>query len=95
MKKVYTVDWSVLDTMDWFLLLVGSLGSLLCIVALVYWFYRFFAYLILVSLGRERLKNPPFWQKMAASLMILFVVMTGALFLFLEQLYKYLAAWGA
>lgn len=94
MKKMYSVDWSVLGTMDWFLLLIGSLGSLLCVIALVYWIYSVFAYMVSVSLGKERMNNPSFWKKMAASLTILLLVMTGTLMLFLEQLYKYMDTWG-
>lgn len=41
MKKMYTVDPGVVDDLNWFLVLAGAAGTILCVLALAYWLIRF------------------------------------------------------
>lgn len=41
MKKMYTVDLGVVDDLNWFLVLAGAAGTILCVLALAYWLIRF------------------------------------------------------
>lgn len=40
MKKMYTVDPGVVDSLDWFILLAGAAGTIMSTAALVYWFWK-------------------------------------------------------
>ncbi|WP_341347105.1 hypothetical protein [Paenibacillus sp. FSL H3-0469] len=94
MKKMYTVDPGVVDDLNWFLVLAGAAGTILCVLALAYWLIRFFGFLFSVSRGARSLKDPKFWKRMALALGLILLFMTGSVFTLLSQFYDYMAIWG-
>ncbi|NOU82512.1 hypothetical protein GC101_26970 [Paenibacillus sp. LMG 31459] len=94
MKKMYKVDPSVVDDMNWFLVLAGAVGTILCVLAFAYWLIRFFMFLLAVSRGAKSLKDTTFWKRMAVALGLILLFMTGSVFTLLSQFYDYMAIWG-
>ncbi|MNB86520.1 hypothetical protein D3C75_334670 [compost metagenome] len=94
MKKMYTVDPGVVDDLNWFLVLAGAAGTILCVLALAYWLIRFFAFLLSASRGAKSLKDTKFWKRMAVAMGLILLFMTGSVFTLLSQFYDYMAIWG-
>jgi len=94
MKKMYTVDPDVVDHLNWFLVLAGAAGTILCALALAYWLIRFFSFLLSVSRGAKNLKDTKFWKRMVVALLLILLFMTGSVFTVLSQFYDYMALWG-
>ncbi|WP_169834331.1 hypothetical protein [Paenibacillus donghaensis] len=94
MKKMYTVDPGVVDKMNWFLVLAGAAGTILCVLAFAYWLIRFFGFLLSVSRGARSLKDPKFWKNMGVAMLIILLFMTGSVFTLLSQFYDYMDIWG-
>lgn len=94
MKKMYKVDPDVVDGMNWFLVLAGAAGTILCVLALSYWLIRFFGFLLSASRGAKSIKDTRFWRNMGVALLIIILIMTGSVFTLLSQFYDYMALWG-
>lgn len=94
MKKIYTFDSEAWGSVDWVLVLAGSALSILCVGGVVYWIVSFILHLLKISRGKASIKDGAFWKRMALSLLILFLLMVGAVFLIFEQIYDGMVSQG-
>lgn len=94
-KKVYTVDEEVLNNSDWFLLFIGTIGTILCTASFVWWLLKIITFFVNVSRGADTIRNKPFWIRMGGALLIIMFFMSGSLLLFVSEIYDLIAYWGA
>jgi hypothetical protein len=90
MKKMYTIDASQLGKLDWLLVIAGTLATVVCICAFVYWLYKIIAFLWLVKLGKANVTDTRFWKRMGISLVIIMFFMTSGIFTIAEALFNVL-----
>ncbi|MGG4145687.1 hypothetical protein ABEW34_21560 [Paenibacillus algorifonticola] len=86
MKKIYTINFSQLETLEWFLVITGSAGTVICTAALVYWVWKLIAFFWRVRLGHAPLNDKKFWGRMLVALLIIFLFMSSGLFLIAKGL---------
>ncbi|MGG4108813.1 hypothetical protein AAXB25_33465 [Paenibacillus lautus] len=94
-KKVYTVDEEVLNKFDWFLLFIGTIGTILCAAAFIWWVFKIFTFIVNVSRGADTIRNKPFWIRMGGAFLIITFFMSGSIYLFVSEIYDLIAYWGA
>lgn len=94
MKKIYTIDTSVMSGMDWFLIIVSVIATVGSIIILVFWIVTLLLFLISCLRGKRTFNDSFFWKRMGASLILIMLFMSGAIFMFLSKAYDALIAWG-
>jgi hypothetical protein len=93
-KKLYSVDDGVLNGMDWLIILAGSIGTILSVVAFFYWCIKLVVFIILANSGKAKMKDLRFWKRMGIALLIIVLIMSGSLVLIFARIFDFLAVWG-
>ncbi|GBG09334.1 hypothetical protein PAT3040_03978 [Paenibacillus agaridevorans] len=83
---IYVIDLTVLDGMDWALVVGSVLGTLLCVFAMVYWLYKLILGLWQMSAGRANFHDRSFWIRMLVVLILIMAAMSGLWFIIIAQL---------
>lgn len=93
-KKMYNVDTGVLNNMDWFLLMAGSIGTVLCTVAFFYWFYKLIIFVHQVNRAKAKFKDMRFWKRMGIALLMIILFMSGSVVMLFARAFDFMAVWG-
>ncbi|GIP61142.1 hypothetical protein [Paenibacillus woosongensis] len=94
MKKIYTIDTSVMSGMDWFFAIISVVATLGCVIVMGIWIVTLLLFLISCLRGKRSINDSFFWKRMGASLIVIMLFMSGAIFMFLSKAYGALIAWG-
>ncbi|MGG3278944.1 hypothetical protein [Paenibacillus solani] len=94
-KKIYTVDDGVVESFDWFLLFLGTIGTILCTACFIWWILKITTFIFHVSRGAETIRNRQFWIRMGGAFLLLIIFMSGSLIVFVSEIYNLIAYWGA
>ncbi|MBA9086509.1 membrane-associated HD superfamily phosphohydrolase [Fontibacillus solani] len=90
MKKVYTPDISVLNSLEWLLIMVGAAGTIASTAVFVYWIYKLLMFIFAVSKGSRRWNDKRFWSYMGVSLLLIILFISGGIFLIISNLFDFL-----
>ncbi|WP_139293527.1 hypothetical protein [Mycobacterium tuberculosis] len=93
-RKVYVVEQDSVEKLDWFLILAGSIGTILSVIAIVGWILYFFTFLFRCSIGKSSIRDIGFWKRMIGSFLVIVLFTTGVIFAFGEEMYNLLLEWG-
>lgn len=94
LKKVYVVDSTVLDGMDWFLVIAGAIGTIFCTIAFIYWLGKLLVFIYKVSRAKAKFNDKRFWKQMATGFILIILFMTGSLVMLFSRIFDFLAVWG-
>jgi hypothetical protein len=81
--------WSVLDGLDFLFSPITLVLTILIITALVVLIWRVITRITKVSAGKAALKDKVFWIEVSVSLLIIFLLFSGALFDMLGNIYNW------
>ena len=93
-KKIYVIEPGVMDKMNWFVILAGAAGTVLCTLAFIYWVIRLGIFIFEVSIAKTKIHDKRFWRNMGISLLIIILIMSGSVFGILSQFYDFMTLWG-
>lgn len=93
MKTIYMIEPETIEKVNWVLVFAGTIGTILSVIAIVGWIYKFIMFLVYCSLGRRSLKDTQFWIRMLGSFLVITVFVTGVIFAFGSSLYDLLLMW--
>ncbi|WP_168121901.1 hypothetical protein [Paenibacillus sp. HB172176] len=83
---IYVIDLSVLEGMDWALVVGSIVGTLLSVAAMVYWLYKLLLGLWQMSAGRASFNDRAYWIRMLVVLLLIMAAMSGLWFIIIAQL---------
>ncbi|MEK5163167.1 hypothetical protein NYE69_12620 [Paenibacillus sp. FSL R5-0527] len=81
--------WSALDGLDWVFSPVMIVLSLIIGAALVLLIWRIVVKIVKILSGKASIKDKAFWVEIGAVALILLLIISGALFKFLENIYDW------
>ncbi|RJX40946.1 hypothetical protein D3P09_02705 [Paenibacillus pinisoli] len=84
---VYPIDGSVIDGLDWAIVIGGAVGTIICAAAFFYWIFKLLAHLWAANAGKVAMNDPVFWKRMGIGLIILMVLMSGLWLLIIERMF--------
>lgn len=85
--EVIPLDGSVIQTMDWALLLGGTVLTFLCTAAFIYWLYKLLLFLWSAQNGRVSIGDKTFWRNMLIALILIMLLMSGGWLLILDDFF--------
>lgn len=87
MKKIYTVDVDAIAKVDQFWIGINVFISFAILALFCYWLIRFFAFLAACRSDRASFRDSDFWKRMGIVGLILFLIMSGSMYILFVQLY--------
>jgi len=87
MKKVYSFRTETLDGMDWFVVFGMAIASVIMLIVFCYLLSCIIIRFYKIQRGKAAIADKTYWIRMIVSLVILFALMSGTIFVILEKLY--------
>jgi hypothetical protein len=87
MKTTYGFKLSIVDKMDWLIVIIISIASILCLVAFCYLLGHVIYRVMHILQGKKELDDWPYWRNILISFLLLFAFMSGIFVAILEKFY--------